>query len=314
MPSKPKVPVSPLLLSLEPDWRREMDAKHLSPRTQRTYLQRFETFCAWLAADGQAAHCTATVADIDRPTITSFFGWLFANKAANTALISHIALKQFFDLAIEYGDLEEGHNPLRWVKRPTPQIVPPPVLSDDEVKRLLATCEKGKDFKSRRDYAILRVFAFSGLRLQELCLLELGDVDLNEGAITVKHAKGSKVRTVAIGVQTIRALGVYVHMRDRHKHRDLPTLWLSQQGALKHQTVYAMIVKRAKAAGIEGLHPHLLRHLFAHSFLTAGGQESSLLRLAGWTDSKMLRERYGASLASERAVKEHHKLGIGERF
>jgi site-specific recombinase XerD len=314
MPTRPKVPLSPSLLSLEPDWRREMDAHHVSPNTQRSYLQRLAGFCGWLAPDGEAAHCTSRIADIDRPTITSFFGWLYANKATNTVLNYHIALKQFFDLAIEYGDLEEGHNPIRWIERPKPKIDPPAIPTDDEIKRLLATCERGKDFKSRRDYAILRTFLSTGVRLQELCLMELDDVRLEEGLIHVQHAKGGRPRTVAIGVRTVRAIGVYRHLRDRHNHGDLPQLWLSQRGAISHQTVYNMIVSRANAAGIVHVHPHLMRHWFAHGYLAGGGQESSLLQLAGWRDSKMLRERYGAALASERAVVEHHRLNIGEKW
>jgi site-specific recombinase XerD len=315
MPTRPHAAKkSPTLLSMEPDWRRDLDARHVSPNTQRSYLSRFGGFCAWLSPDGEAAHCTATVADIDRPTMESFFAWLYARRSPNTVLNHHIALQQFFKLVIDYGDLPEGSNPLRWIKRPKPDIQPPAILSDEEMKALLATCSAGKDFKSRRDYAILRVFPETGLRLQELTGLECDDVHLKDGVIIVKHAKGGKQRTAAISVKTIRALGAYDHLRRQHNHADLPALWLSQRGAMSDKTIYGMIVSRARAAGLEHTHPHLLRHLFAHQYLVSGGQESSLLKLAGWSDSKMLRERYGASLATERAVVEHHKLKIGESW
>ena len=314
MPTHPKVPVSPSLLSLEPDWVREMRAENKKPTTIDTYLKRFNNFLAWLSPDGNAVHCPATLADMDRPTITGFFEWLYGHAAPNTVLSHHIALRVFFAFCIDYGDLEEGHNPLRWIDRPKPEIVPPPILTDDQIRQLLATCEHGKSFKDRRDYALMRVFLATGMRIQEMTGLELRDVYLDEGIIHVEHAKGGRPRTVAIGVRTVRALGQYIHVRARHNQADVPALWIGQRGAMAYHTIYCMIVDRAAAAGIEGMHPHLFRHHLAHNFLASGGQESSLLQLAGWRDSKMLRERYGAALASERAVAEHHRLNIGEKW
>ncbi len=43
-----------------------------------------------------------------------------------------------------------------------------------------------------------------------------------------------------------------------------------------------MVKRRGAQAGIDGLHPHVLRHTFAHVWLEAGGNEGDLMRLAGW--------------------------------
>jgi integrase len=65
-----------------------------------------------------------------------------------------------------------------------------------------------------------------------------------------------------------------------------------------------MIGRRAEEAGLVGIHPHVFRHAFAHAWLAAGNSESALMRVAGWKSRSML-QRYGASLADERAREEH---------
>lgn len=116
-----------------------------------------------------------------------------------------------------------------------PQIVdnPPDVLREDQLARLLATCDRGQDFEARRDAALLRVFIDTGARLSELVGLTLEDLDLELGLIHVL-GKGRPPRVLSIGKRTARALDRYMRARAQHRDGHLPALWLGRGGGKRH--------------------------------------------------------------------------------
>jgi integrase len=74
-----------------------------------------------------------------------------------------------------------------------------------------------------------------------------------------------------------------------------------------------MIKRRCDQAGIKSIHPHQLRHTFAHAFKLAGGNDAELQHLGGWRSPQML-QRYGASAAAECAREAHRRLSPGDQL
>lgn len=74
--------------------------------------------------------------------------------------------------------------------------------------------------------------------------------------------------------------------------------------------LYRSLRRRAEPAGIVGFRPHRLRHTAAHRWLAAGGSESGLMAMAGWTRVEML-IRYTRANAGERAAAEARRLDLG---
>ena len=178
------------------------------------------------------------------------------------------------------------------------------MLTVDQLRALIAAC-KGNSFDDRRDDAIVRLFADTGVRLGEMAGLTVGDVDLNL-AVAIVKGKGSRFRTVPYGDKTREALDRYRRHRARHEYVNLDSWWLGRKGPLTDSGIVQILRRRAATAGIEHLHPHMFRHSFAHQWLSAGGNEGDLQRIAGWSSSQML-QRYGRSAADQRTRENYRK-------
>lgn len=182
-------------------------------------------------------------------------------------------------------------------------------LDAHQVSALMTACQTAKET------AVIAVFLDAGVRIAEAARLKVSDAmvdDLRSRRIIVT-GKGGKTRGVVIGAQTARALRRYLRERSRSRYASLDALWLSQRGAMSISGLDRLIRDVGARAGMEGVHPHLLRHTWSHHFRLAGGQLDDLVYLAGWSGPAMAL-KYGESAAAERAELKARDLSLVDRM
>jgi integrase len=186
-------------------------------------------------------------------------------------------------------------------------------LTDDQLRAMLKAC-RGPDMRDRRDEAILRLMFTTGARAGEVVALQVGDLDLRSDPPTaiIRRGKGGRGRVIPLAVEVAAAIDRYLRARKTHKLKDEPALWVGDRGkGFTYDALHKTLAMRAQMAGVEGFHPHMLRHTAAHRWLAKGGSEGGLMAVAGWTRPDMLL-RYTKAQASARAAEEAQRLNLGE--
>ena len=163
----------------------------------------------------------------------------------------------------------------------------PKALSEEEVTRLLAA-PRGSGPNVPRDRAVLELLYATGLRISELCGLDLSDLDRSDGLVRA-FGKGSKERVVPVGRFALDAVDRWLTAtRPRYaalarSRRDADALFLSARGRrLTRQAAWEIVHAAAVQAGLaEKVTPHVIRHTFATHLLDHGADIRVVQELLG---------------------------------
>lgn len=261
------------------------------------------------------------LSDITRETVAVFYkrlqtrerivgiGELRIGVKDSTIIAYSSRLKTFFKWMHDRGHITT--NPFDAVKLPQPKFIDRRALTGDQVKRILtAVVENAPNkFLLRRDLAIIGVLTFCGLRKNELISLELGDIDLFNGFVTIRPetSKSKRMRRLPVNKELKLILSEY--LRERKKRgSSVPHLFLSNN-ADRPFTVHGLkhwVVRLSRLSKVR-FHLHRLRHTFATNLAMADVGVVKIQRLLGHTDIKMT-QTYLRSVVSEDLREDVNKL------
>jgi len=184
-----------------------------------------------------------------------------------------------------------------------PQEDPPVMrpLETEEWERLLLACHSPgvsgaiPEWAPVRNRALLWVLHDTGMRLSEVCVLRLGDIDLAQGMLIVRR-NGFKGRRLPLGHEALEAVRVYVEQYRLSGRTACITqggmgdksLFLSETGHALTENGMVLVFRRLRArAGVtrEEIGPTLVRDSFAARYLQAGGDVFTLRDLLGYQES-----------------------------
>lgn len=246
----PITPVSPLRQRLIDD----MSMRHFSRETQRNYIRDVGRFATFLGRQPD----TATAEDLRRFQVEQ----REAGMPVPTMNSVVSALRFFFCQTLDRPDLAR-----RLVRTKHPRKLPV-VLSRDEVARLLGatTCLKHQ--------AALSVAYGAGLRVAEVSMLKVRDIDSERMLIRVERGKGGQYRNAMLPADLLTLLRQWWRQGREQgvMHRD-GWLFPGQHYCkpLSTRQLYRVVVDAAQTAGIaKRVSPHTLRHSFATHLLEDG--------------------------------------------
>jgi integrase/recombinase XerC len=181
-------------------------------------------------------------------------------------------------------------NPVQDVRAPkAPKPLPKALSVDDAVQLAEFSADAADPWLEARDAAIVELLYGCGLRVGELVGLDVhasntarGWVDLQAGDAHVL-GKGSKRRTVPVGVKALQALKHWLDLRAGGAHAAQAALFTGRHGArLSAQAIWQRLRQRSLQAGLATpVHPHMLRHSFASHVLQSSGDLRAVQELLG---------------------------------
>ncbi|MGB8645619.1 MAG: tyrosine-type recombinase/integrase [Anaerolineae bacterium] len=138
-----------------------------------------------------------------------------------------------------------------------------------------------------RDRAAICLMFDAGLRLSEVCGLDLDDVDLIQGTVFVRHGKGDKERYAIFETETAQILAAWLKARHADLGEKALFVNLNNGQRIDASDLYKAVKRVARRAGLgDAISPHRLRHGFVSAYLNAGGKITDAQLLAGHTDIK----------------------------
>ncbi len=248
--------------------------RNASPHTILSYKNDLGSFLQFCATQAEVDEEQVDIKTITRLTIRLWLGELSDEGLSKSSISRKVAaLRSFFKYSFKRGFIAK--NPAHLLVVPKKDKVLPKTVTPEDLTRMLENIELDSA-RRIQDRAILEVFYGTGIRVSELVDLNLSDVDLRNGQISVQ-GKGNKERIVPLGQTAVSILKKFIKRRpelyDARTDEDAQkALFLAASGQRAYdRSIRYMVEKYLKRESeVTQKSPHVLRHSFATHMLDNG--------------------------------------------
>ena len=217
--------------------------------------------------------------------IQAYLDSLYAAGLAGRSVARHLTTIRNFYRHLQREQVM-AHNPTELMGAPKIGQALPHYLNAGDMERLLEAPPAGTP-NGMRDRAMLQLLYASGLRVSELCAVELNDLNLTLGYLRVT-GKGNKQRVAPMGQTAIRAIEAYVTAGRPAilKGRASRYIFVTSRGSkMTRQGFWKLLAAHGRSCGLfHNLSPHVLRHTFATHLLEGGADLRSVQTMLGHAD------------------------------
>lgn len=250
----------------------DRERRDCGAETLQTYRSQLGLLARWLSE-----HAASDVGDLCPRLLADYVDELRRRALSRVTVRKRAKCLRTFLLFLERERLIQplaGCVPIPRVGRRLPKA-----LSVEQVQRLLGA-EMGA-----RERAAISLMYDAGPRLSEVCALDLGDVDLQNGTALIRRGKGDKDRLIVFGDETVAALNAWLCERKAWivPCKECRAVFVNQYGArLSDDALYRAVKSVAATVGLGAVvRPHVLRHTFATHALDNGAPLSDLQEQLG---------------------------------
>ena len=247
-----------------------------SPHTISAYLSDVNLFIEWVGRQS-----IVTPDAVTKDVVRQYIGFLTTMKMAKRTTGRKLAaLRRYFGWLARNQKISV--DPTIGVRTPSDTGRLPKVLTNEQLGALLHTDDTDQpDWKIARDTAVIELLYGSGLRVSELCSLDVDSINVKQLAVSVM-GKGGKERRVPVGEPSLVALKQWVALRTEVvANSSTVALFVNSRGTrLGTRDVRRIIDARSLAP----THPHALRHTYATHLLDNGADLRAVQELLGHAD------------------------------
>lgn len=271
--------------------------KKVSANTLQSYIRDIKQYMEYLQSSGISG-----CADVTPTAYLGYITYLQKMGKAPTSVSRVIASTRSFYRFLCSKKMCDI-NPVEKVHALKSERKLPQILTGEEIQLLLAQ-PSGKDFKGKRDKAMLELLYATGIKVTELIELNVDDINLQIGILHMHSAKGERI--IPIYPDAVKSLKNYlINVRNIVvENENEQRLFTNMSGQpMTRQGFWKIIKQYASSAKIKkDITPHTIRHSFAAHLLENGAQLSDIKEMLGHADisstqiyAQLMKNKYASS-------------------